>query len=55
MKQGQKVIYDNQVRTIYDIYPDNMASLCLIDQDEDEYLDVEEDELVSINELKKLN
>ena len=52
MKQGQKVIYNNEVRTIYDIYPDNMVSLCLIDQDDFEYNDVEEDYLISINELK---
>ena len=34
MKQGQRIIYDNQVRTIYDIYPNDMASLCLIDEDD---------------------
>jgi hypothetical protein len=55
MKQGQRIIYDNQVRTIYDIYPNNMASLCLIDNDEFEYLDIETDELVPINDLKQLN
>jgi hypothetical protein len=32
-----------------------MASLCLIDNDEFEYLDIETDELVPINELKQLN
>jgi hypothetical protein len=52
MKQGQKVIHNNELRTIYDIYPDNMASLCLIDEDDFEYNDIEEDYLISINELK---
>lgn len=55
MKQGQKVIYNNEVRTIYDIYPNEMASLCLIDEDEYEYTDAETDVLVNINELKPLN
>jgi hypothetical protein len=55
MKQGQKVKYQNVIRTIYDIYPNNMASLCLIDEDEFEYLDIETDELVPINELTQLN
>ena len=55
MKQGQRIIYDNQVRTIYDIYPNDMASLCLIDEDDFEYKDVEEDYLIPIKELKQLN
>ena len=55
MQQGQRVIYNNEVRTIYDIYPNCMASLCLIDEDEFEYTDIETDELVNINELKPLN
>ena len=55
MEQGQKVIYNNEIRTIYDIYPNNMASLCLIDEEDYEYLDVEEDYLVSIDKLKQLN
>jgi hypothetical protein len=54
MKQGQKVKYQNVIRTIYDIYPNNMASLCLIDEDGFEYLDIETDELVPINELTQL-
>ena len=52
MKYGQKVIYNNETRTIYDIYPNDMASLCLIDEDDFEYKDVEEDYLIPIKELK---
>lgn len=52
MKHKTKVIYDNQLRTIYDVYPDNMASLCLIDENGEEYDDVEEDFLVPVKDLK---
>jgi hypothetical protein len=54
-KQGERIIYNNETRTIYAIYPDNMVSLCLIDNDDFEYLDVETDELVNINEITPLN
>lgn len=52
MKHKTKVIYNNQLRTIYDVYPDNMASLCLIDEEDIEYEDVEEDFLVPVKDLK---
>lgn len=55
MEPGQKVIYNNEVRTIYGIYPNDMASLCLIDNEGYEYEDTEEDELTPINDLKQLN
>lgn len=55
MKQGQKVIYNNEIRTIYDIYPNDMVSLCLIDEEDFEYLDVEEDYLTSVNDIKLIN
>ena len=54
-KQGEKVVYKNDTRTIYDIYPNNKVSLCLIDGEDYEYLDVEEDFLILVNELKKIN
>jgi len=52
MKHKTKVIYNDQLRTIYDVYPDNMASLCLIDEEDFEYEDVEEDFLVPVKDLK---
>lgn len=52
MKQGQKVIYKGEMRIIYDVYPDNLVSLCLMDEDGEHYDDVEEDFQVSINDLK---
>lgn len=55
MKQGQKVIYNDEIRVIYDIYPNNMASLCLMDEDGSHYTDTEADELTSISELKPVN
>jgi hypothetical protein len=54
-KQDEKVVYKNDTRTIYDIYPKNKVSLCLIDIEGYEYLDTEEDFLISVNELKKIN
>ena len=52
MKHKTKVIYNDQLRTIYDVYPNNMASLCLIDENGEEYTDTEEDFLVPVKDLK---
>lgn len=46
MKIGDKVYYENQVRTIYGIYPNDMVSLCLFDYD-----DTECDYLVPVKDL----
>lgn len=54
IKQGQKVLVDNTIRTIYDIYNDNKVSLCLIDADGYEYEDVEEDFLTNIDNIKTI-
>ena len=55
MKQGQKVIYKGEMRIIYDVYPDNMVSFCLMDEDGEHYDDVEEDFQVSINDVETLD
>lgn len=52
MKHKTKVIYNNQLRTIYDVYPNERVSLCLIDEEGEEYTDTEEDYLVPVKELK---
>jgi hypothetical protein len=53
IKEGDKVIYKGEERTVYALYPKGMASLCLIDDEDDyEYEDVEEDYQVSIKDLK---
>lgn len=52
MKHKTKVIYNNELRYIYDIYPDNMISLCILDLDGYHYFDTEDDELISINEIE---
>lgn len=49
-KSGEEVLYKGEVRTIYSVYDDNNVSLCLEDYD-----DVEEDYLIPISELSKLN
>jgi hypothetical protein len=54
LEQGQKVLLNNEVRTIYDTYPNQKVSLCLIDADGYEYEDVEEDFLININDIKTL-
>jgi hypothetical protein len=51
IKEGDKVIYEGEERTVYSLYPKGMASLCLIDEDGYEYEDVEEDYQVSIKDL----
>ena len=52
IKEGDKVIYKGEKRTVYALYPEGMASLCLIDDEDDyEYEDVEEDYQVSIKDL----
>jgi hypothetical protein len=51
IKEGDKVIYEGEKRTVYALYPKGMASLCLIDEDGYEYKDVEEDYQVSIKDL----
>ena len=51
IKEGDKVIYKGEERTVYSLYPKGMASLCLIDEDGYEYKDVEEDYQVSIKDL----
>jgi tryptophanyl-tRNA synthetase len=51
IKEGNKVIYKGEERTVYSLYPKGMASLCLIDEDGYEYEDVEEDYQVSIKDL----
>ena len=53
-KTGDKVLHDNEVRTIYAIYDDENVSLCLIDEDDYEYDDVEEDYLTPISQLQKI-
>ena len=55
MKQGQKVIYEGEMLIIYDVYPDNMVSFCLMDEDGEHYDDVEEDFQVSINDVETLD
>lgn len=54
MVQGDKVLYDGVVRTIYDVYSDTMVSLCLMDKDGFEYGDVEEDYQTPISELTNI-
>jgi hypothetical protein len=54
IEQGQKVLVNNDVRTIYDVYTDNKVSLCLIDSDGYEYEDVEEDFLINVSDIKTL-
>jgi hypothetical protein len=51
-KPGDKVIHNNIVRTIYAIYDNENVSLCLIDDDDYEYDDIEEDFTTPISELK---
>ena len=55
LKSGQKVLLNNEVRTIYDTYPNQKVSLCLIDADGYEYEDVEEDFLTSVEDIKTIN
>jgi hypothetical protein len=54
MKSGDKVIYQNEERTIYAVYNENEVSLCLLDEDGEEYEDVEEDYLTPISEIKTI-
>ena len=49
--EGQKVMYENQVRTIYGIYENNQVSLCLVDEEGYEYEDVEEDFCVDVKNV----
>jgi hypothetical protein len=52
MKQGQKVIYKEQMRVVYDVYPNSMISLCLMDES-GEHLDEEEaDFLIPYSNVK---
>lgn len=55
MKSGDKVMYQEEVRTIYGVYDNHNVSLCLIDEEGYEYDDVEEDYQVPISELTKIN
>lgn len=55
MQAGDKVMYQGEVRTIYDIYDNDNVSLCLIDDEGYEYDDVEEDYQTPISELTKIN
>ena len=55
VKQGQEIIYNNEIRIIYDIYDSNMISLCLVDEDGFQYTDSETDELINISEIKLIN
>ena len=52
MEAGQKVIYQNEVRTIYAVYDDENVSLCLQDDEGEEYDDVEEDYTIPIKDIK---
>ena len=52
MKAGQKVIYQDEVRTIYAVYDDKNVSLCLQDDEGEEYDDVEEDYTIPIKDIK---
>jgi hypothetical protein len=54
LESGQKVLLNDDVRTIYDTYPNNKVSLCLIDEDGYEYEDVEEDFLTNIEDIKTI-
>lgn len=49
---GQKVIHNGEVRTIYSVYDNENVSLCLIDEEGYEYTDIEEDYLTPMNEIK---
>lgn len=53
MVSGDKVIYQGEVRTIYQVYSETMISLCLIDEDGYEYEDVEEDYQTLVDDLTK--
>lgn len=53
MVSGDKVIYQGEVRTIYQVYSETMVSLCLIDEDGYEYEDVEEDYQTLVSDLTK--
>jgi hypothetical protein len=52
--EGQKVMYKDEVRTIYGIYENNKVSLCLVDEDGYEYDDVEEDYCVDVKNLSPI-
>lgn len=54
LTEGQKVMYENQVRTIYGIYENNQISLCLVDEDGYEYEDVEEDFCVDVKNVSPI-
>ena len=53
IKEGDKVIYKGEKRMVYAIYPNNMVSLCLQDEDGEDYEDVEADYLISMDKIKK--
>jgi hypothetical protein len=52
MKQGQKVIYKNEMRIIYNVYPNNKISLCLMDEDGDHLDEEEADFLIPYSNVK---
>ena len=54
METGDKVLHGGIVRTIYGVYSNTHVSLCLMDEDGDEYEDVEEDYETPISELTKI-
>jgi len=55
LKYGKKVLYDGKVRTIYEIYGEDKVSLCFIDKEGYEYLDLEEDWATPISELNHID
>jgi hypothetical protein len=52
LKSGDKVLHEGIVRTISGVYERNYVSLCLIDEQGNEYEDVEEDYQTPVTELR---
>lgn len=52
LKSGDKVLHEGIVRTISDVYDEENVSLCLIDEEGNEYEDVEEDYQTPVSELR---
>lgn len=52
LKSGDKVLHEGIVRTISDVYDEDNVSLCLIDEQGNEYEDVEEDYQTPVSELR---
>lgn len=52
LKSGDKVLHEGIVRTISDVYDEDNVSLCLMDEEGNEYEDVEEDYQTPVSELR---